>query len=218
MKKLIFCLTVLLISLPAFAQLEPGQHIVGGRIGLGFQLENSGVSYSDNDRVDWGSLGAEYGLFYYYALTRHVSIGADISYGDFDGGELFESNEDVDNKTTLFNAMLSTRLTANPDDSFRFYLPLGIGMTSAQQHMHIKKPGIDFDKKATDTSLGWFVGAGFEFDLGAQSGWTMGLETRYNTFHYDTEKLTEGAPAAIQGDGNRRLSYMSFHLQVNHRF
>ena len=218
MKKIIFFFVMLFLGLPVFAQLQPGQHVIGGRIGLGFQLENSGVSYSAYDRVDWGSLGAEYGLFYYYLVTRHVGIGADLSYGDFDGGELFESNEDVDNKTKLFNAMVSARLIANPDDSFRFYLPLGIGMTSAQQHMRIKKFGIDFDKKATDTSLGWFVGAGFEFDLGESSGWSMGLETRYNMFHYDTEKLTRNAPPAIQGDGNRRLSYMSFHLQVNKRF
>ncbi len=218
MHKLILCVMMFMLAVPSFAQLTQGQHMAGGRLGLGFQLENSGISYTSDDRVNWGSLGAEYGLFYYYSVTDHIGLGADLAYGDFDGGELFESSEDVDNKTKLFNAMLSARLTANPSSSFRWYLPVGIGLTRAQQNMHIHKNAIHFDQKATDTSLGWFIGAGFEFDLGHHSGWALGLETRYNSFRYDTSKLTAHAPAAIQGDGNRRLSYMSFQVQINKHF
>ncbi len=218
MKKLILCVVSLFFCVPVFAHLSQGQHLVGGRLGLGFQLENSGVSYSNYDRVDWGSLGAEYGISYYYLLTDRVGIGADLAYGDFDGGELFVSADKVDNKTKLFNAMLSARFTANPSHLFRLYMPVGLGLTAARQHMRIKKSGMDYDQKATSTSLGWFIGAGFEFDLGRHSGWALGCETRYNAFHYDTDKLTRDAPPAIQGDGNRRLSYMSFHLQVNKRF
>ncbi|MBR5151882.1 MAG: porin family protein [Elusimicrobiaceae bacterium] len=218
MKKIILLSVVLLFCAPAFAYLEKGQHMVGGRLGLGFQLENSGISYSNDDRLDWGSLGVEYGLSYYYLLTQHVGLGAELSYGDFDGGDLFVSNDKANDKTKLFNAMLAARFTANPAHSFRFYVPLGIGLTTAQQKIHVDKSGTDYTKKATDSSLGWFVGAGFEFDLGQQSGWSMGLEARYNSFRYNTDKLTRAAPHTIQGDGNRRLSYMSFHLQANKRF
>ncbi len=218
MKKLIFTILAVTLSMPALAQLTQGQHMFGGRLGLGFQLENSGVSYSDHDRVDWGTLGAEYGLSYYYLLTPRVGLGADLSYANFDGGELFESDEDVSNKTNLFNAMLSARLTANPSNLVRFYVPFGLGLATAQQDIHIDKHGTHYDKKATDTSFAWFIGAGFEFDLGRDNGWSMGLEARYNTFHYDTDKLTRHAPATVSGDGNRRLSYMSFQLRVNKRF
>ena len=61
MKKLFFLLATLFFCLPSFAQLTQGNQLIGARLGLGFQLENSGVSYSDYSRVDWGSLGAEYG-------------------------------------------------------------------------------------------------------------------------------------------------------------
>ncbi|MBR3631925.1 MAG: porin family protein [Elusimicrobiaceae bacterium] len=217
MRKAIFSCAVLFLCLPAFAQLEQGQHMLGGRLGLGFQLENSGISYSDSDRIDWGTLGVEYGLSYYYLLTEHIGLGADISYGDFEGGELFNSSEDVDDTTRLFNAMLSARLTANPSSKFRWYIPVGLGITSVQQDIHVDKHGIKYDKKATDTSLVWFVGAGLEFDLGS-NGWSMGLEARYYTFHYDTDKLIRHAPPAITGDGNRRLSYLLFQLLVSKRF
>lgn len=217
MKKILFSLAVLLCCVPSWAQLAQGQHMVGGRLGLGFQLENSGISYTEHDRVDWGTLGAEYGLSYYYLATKHIGLGVDISYGDFEGGELFKSSEDVDDKTHLFNAMLSARLTANPSDSFRLYIPLGLGITTAQQDIHIDKYSVTYDKKATDTSLAWFAGAGLEFDLG-NNGWAMGLEARYHTFRFDTGKLTRHAPAAVQGDGNRRLSYLLFQLLISKRF
>lgn len=218
MKKIILSLATLFLCVPVFAELTQSQHMVGGRLGLGFQLENSGISYSDYDRVDWGSLGAEYGLSYYYLLTNHVGLGTEISYAEFDGGELFVSNDKVSDETKLFNAMLAARFTANPSNLVRLYMPVGLGLTVARQNMSVRKNGIDYAKKETDTSLGWFVGAGVEFDLGRKSEWSMGFETRYNMFHYDTEKLTHNAPNGITGDGNRRLSYMSFHVQVNKRF
>ena len=218
MKKIIFACVAVCLFVPSFAQLAQGQHLIGGRFGLGFQLENSGISYSNYDRVDWGTLGAELGLSYYYFLTNHVGVGADVSYGDFDGGDFFVSSDKVSDDTKLFNAMLSARLVANPSGLFRFYMPVGVGVTAARQHMRINRHGVNYAKTATDTSLGWFVGAGFEFDMGRDSGWALGLETRYNTFRYNTDKLIRNAPASVTGEGNRRLSYLSFHVQVNKHF
>lgn len=217
MRKILFSLIALLGCISSWAQLTQGQHMIGGRLGLGFQLENSGISYTNQDRIDWGTLGAEYGLSYYYLTTRHIGLGMDISYGDFEGAELFKSSEDVDDKTHLFNAMLSARFTVNPSSKFRLYIPVGLGITTAQQDIHIDKYGVKYDKKATDTSLAWFIGTGLEFDLGS-NGWSMGLEARYHTFRFDTNKLTRNAPAAVQGDGNRRLSYLLFQLLISKRF
>lgn len=217
MKKIVSSCVMLFCCLPVFAQLTSGQHMVGGRLGLGFQLENSGISYTNDDRVDWGTLGVGYGLSYYYLTTKHIGLGVDISYGDFEGGELFKSSDEVDDKTHLFEAMLSARLTANPSDKFRLYFPVGLGITAARQDIHIDKYGVKYDKKATDTSLAWFIGAGLEFDLGS-NGWSVGLEARYHTFRFDTEKLTRNAPAAVQSDANRRLSYLLFQWLISKRF
>lgn len=218
MKKIIITCVGLFLCVPSFAQLAQGQHLIGARLGLGFQLENSGVSYSDYDRVDWGTLGVECGLSYYYLLTPHVGIGTELSYGDFEGGEFFISSDKVDDRTKIFNAMLAARFIANPENLFRLYMPVGIGLTSARQDLNVHRSGVDYSRKATDTSLGWFIGAGMEVDLGKDSGWAVGFETRYNAFSYDTDKLTRNSPVNIQGDGNRKMSYMSFHLQVNKHF
>lgn len=219
MKKIILLCFILLGYTPAFAALEQGDHLIGGRVGLGFQLENSGISYSTyDDRVDWGTLGLEYGLSYYYFITDHIGLGADVSYGDFDGGELFVSVDKVDDETKIINTMLSARLTANPSSVFRLYIPLGIGVTTARQNMKIRVSGVHYEHAATDASLGWFAGAGFEFDLGRESGWSLGLEGRYNAFEFDNDKLVRDAPAAITGAGKRRLSYISLQLRVNKRF
>ena len=219
MKKIIVSLVALCFCVPAFAQLEQGGHLVGARLGLGFQLQNSGISYTAyNNRVDWGTLGAEYGLSYYYLITDNVGIGADVSYGNFEGGDFFVDSEKVDNTTHLFNTMLSARFTANPENLFRLYMPVGIGITTAHQKLHIDKGGLKYDNSATDTSLGWFVGTGFEFDFGRESDWSMGFEARYNAFRYNTERLIRNAPSVIEGDGKRTLSYLSFHLRVNKHF
>ena len=217
MKRFILSFAILLFCAPVFAQLEQGQHVIGGRLGLGFQLENSGISYPTDNRVDWGTLGAEYSLFYYYLITNHIGLGTDIAYGDFDGGDFFVSTDKVDDKTRFLNLMLSAKFIANPANAFRLYMPVGIGMTIANQDMYVRKGGVNFAKKATDCSLGWFVGAGFEFDIG-NNGWSMGFETRYNSFRYETEKLVRNAPSGITGHGNRHMSYMSLHMQVNKRF
>jgi opacity protein-like surface antigen len=84
--------------------------------------------------------------------------------------------------------------------------------------MNIHRSGVNFSGKATDASFAWFAGAGLEFDIGRKSGWSAGLETRYNAFRFDTDKLIRNAPAAVTGDGNRLLSYISLQLRVNKRF
>jgi len=218
MKKLIFSCIILFSCIPAFAHLTQGDRLLGARLGLGFQLENSGITYSGTSRVDWGTLGADCGFAYYYLATDHVGIGVDFSYGDFDGGDLFVSSDKVSDETKLLNTMFSTRLTANPSSIFRWYMPLGLGLTFATQKLEIHTAGLDYSAKDTDVSLGWFVGAGFEFDLGRKSTWSIGFETRYNSFRFHTNGLVRNAPPPITGDGNRRLSYLSFQLRLNKRF
>ena len=219
MKKLLFTLTMLLCCTPLFAQLEQGQNMINTRVGLGFQLNNSGISYTTyGDRVNWGSLGAEFALSYYYLATKHFGVGADITIGDFDGGDFtWSASNNVDDQTHLYHFMLASRWTANPDNRLRFYMPFGAGLTVARQNLSIKYNSTQYYNKKTDTSLGMFIGAGFEFDIGHR-GWSCGLETRYTTFWYDTEKILKNAPAPIQGDGDRRYEYLMFSVNVTKRF
>ena len=220
MKKLLLVLTVLFLSLPTFAQLEQGQHLLDIKGDLGFQIVNSGITYSAYDaRADWGTLGVEIGASYYYLVSKHLGLGVDISYGDFDGGAFtWSTTNRVEDATHVLNAMLASRYTFNPDSRFfRFYIPFGGGLTLARQKIYIHYYGTEYGNKKTDTSLGLFIGAGLEFDIG-QKGWSWGLESRYNTFWYDSEKLVKNAPSPIHGNGNRRYEYITFQLHISKRF
>ena len=220
MKKLLFVFVTLFLSTAAFAQLEVGQHMVGGRVGLGFQLQNSGITYSNyGDTLDWGTLGDEWGLAYYYTVEEHIGLGADLSAAFFDGGDVnfVGSGDDEEMNSRLFNAMLSARFTLNPQNRFRLYVPVGAGLVSSKQKMKVDSGSLHYHKSATDNSFGWFIGAGLESDIG-HSGWSWGLEARLNGFSYDYDKLTDGAPSPIKSKGNRNLSYMSFQLRVSKRF
>ena len=220
MKKLLLLLTSLLLCSSAFAQLEKGDQIVGGHLGIGFQMQNSGVEYDNyGSRVDWGSVGTEGGFYYYYALTPHWAVGANVSFGSFDGEDLtFGKNDKLDNHADLINNMLTARLTLNPSRAFRFYVPFGVGLTIASQKIDINYNHVAYNNKYTDYSFGYFVGFGMEGEI-AHSGWTIGTEMRLNGFSYNYGKLVDNAPAQIKvTDSNRHLSYMSFHLTLGKRF
>ena len=219
MKKFLVFLVALFFTLPLFAQIEQGQSMISGNLGLGFQLNNSGIQYSAaGSKLDWGSLGADYGLTYNYFVDKYIGVGAEISGGDYDGANLTFSNSDEANSSVhLFKAMLAVRLNANPESRFRFYIPFGAGFVSAKQDMDIDYLGTKYNNKKTDNSFGWFLGAGLEFDVGG-NGWSWGLESRYNVFTYDTDKLVKDAPAPIQGGGKRKYDYMNFMIRISKRF
>jgi len=220
MKKVLLAVVLAFLTLPVCAQLEQGQHMLGGRLGLGFQLNNSGVMYSNqNNSVDWGTLGAEYGLSYYYIATPAVGVGAEITYGDFEGGSfdnLF-SSDDAEDDTHFFSVMATARYTANPENRFRFYAPIGLGIVSAHQHLSIDTHTIHYNKKAKDSSVGWFIGVGMEGDIGNE-GWSLGAEARYSAFWFDSDKLTREAPAEVKSRGTRRLDYLTFMVRLSKRF
>ena len=218
MKKLIFSCLILFFCVQAFASLTQGDRLLGVRLGLGIPLESSGVSYLGSDRIGWGTSGVDYGFSYYYLATDYIGLGVDFSYADFGQDEMLVSTDQVTNNTKLFNIMYSARFTANPASMFRFYMPVGLGLTFSQEDLEIQTPGIYYSAEDIDVSIGWFVGAGFEFDLDHESTWSIGLETRYNSFRYHTNNLVRYAPFPMTGDGNRRLSYLSFQLRLNKRF
>jgi len=220
MKKLLLFATLLCFAPCAFAALEKGDQIVGGNVGLGFQLQNSGVEYNTaGSRVDWGSLGADIGGYYYYALTPHVAVGGNVSFGFFSGGDItLGKNDNITSYTHIYNNMLSARLTLNPSHAFRFYIPAGAGLTVSRQSIDIYYNHKSYHNKHTDCSFGWFAGLGMEGEI-RESGWSIGTEMRFNGFSYNYDKLVTNAPAPIRAtERKRHLSYMSFHLTMSKRF
>ena len=78
--------------------------------------------------------------------------------------------------------------------------------------MEIETPIGDASTDGTTTSLGYFVGAGVEADLG-DSNWMIGGEMRYQGFQFDTGKYD------IDGvSGTENYSYLSFLFKVGYKF
>ncbi len=219
MKKILWIVVVMCCAAPSFAQLEQGQHMFSLRGGLGFQLQNSGIVYnSSGSRTDWGTLGAELGLSYYYLVTDHFGIGTDFSYGDYEGADItWSATNTIDDGVHMLNLMLSARYTLNPSDRVRLYVPFGIGCVAAEQKLDMNYYGTVYSAKQTQTKLGYFAGLGLEFDLGHE-GWSLGLESRYNAFRFDSNSFVRYAPAPVHGTGKRLYEYLTFSLSIKKRY
>ena len=219
MKKLLLLSVVLFSCTSAFAQLEQGSQMIGLHSGLGFQLQKSGVTYdTDDSHIDWGHIGVAVGGNYFYSATSHLAVGFDFSFASFNGDDInFGGNNSSSSHTRLYNPMLAGRFTINPQHKVRFYLPAGAGLTIARQTLDIDYNNASYTQKHTEYSLGWFVGVGMEAEI-AQSGWSVGLESRLSFFRYDEGKLTREAPAPITANGKSNLSYVSAQLTLSKRF
>ena len=124
----------------------------------------------------------------------------------------------------LFNAMLTGRINVNPqEEKFRVYFPFGAGFTSAKGTFRVKGSAvgggsyISYNKNysATTTSLGYFLGIGFESTLDdTDNRVSLGLEMRYNGFTFDTDKLVPN----VTLNGKKHYSYLSFLLRIGYRF
>ena len=118
----------------------------------------------------------------------------------------------------VYNYMLAFRANVNPQNRVRFYVPFGFGLTSAKGK--VKDNGyvtglgyFDEEISKTSTSLGYFIGAGVEADLG-DSNWVLGGEIRYSGFKFDTDKYFEDG----DGFGKKNYSYLSFMAKVGYKF
>lgn len=218
-KQLFFIFTVLFLCAPVFAQITAGQKMIDFRTSLGFQLNNSGIAYSsDGSKTDWGTLGVDFGFTYYHFLTEKFGLGAEFSYGDFGGANItFSSVNTIDDGIRLYNLLLAARYNMGYKKHLRVYFPFGAGFSAVEQSLDINYYGTIFQNKDTQLSPLLYIGAGFEFDIG-RNGWSLGIETRYNTFWYDTDKLIKFAPAVVKSDGVRRYEYISLQLHISKRF
>jgi len=220
MKKLLAVLCAV-FCLSAFSHAEgiqAGDQMVSGTIGFGAGLQNSGWQFNGNN-VSWGTAGATFGVAYQYFPTEYFGVGVEMNDGIFAGEDddvwALGNHTEMENAMNVFNLMASFRANLNPQNRTRFYIPFGAGLTSATQAIDLTVNGWSRTERATYNSLGWFVGFGFEIDLG-QGNWSLGGEARYNAFTYDTDKIMN----KVHGDGagKKDYSYLSMVFKASYRF
>lgn len=210
----VFCLGTL-----SFAEgINAGDQMVSGTVGFGAGLQKSGWQFDGND-VDWGTFGATFGASYMFFPSEYFGVGVEINDGVFAGEEddvtVLGVKTEMENAMNVFNLMASFRANLNPQERTRFYIPFGAGLTSATQSIKETVGGWERTESASYNSFGWFVGLGFEIDLG-QGNWSLGGEARYNAFTYDTDKMMRKVDG--DGAGKKDYSYISMAFKASYRF
>lgn len=202
--------------------IEAGSQLASGYLGFGVPLQESGVKAIGNTELDWGDVSASYGASYLFFPTEYFGMGVELNGNNFTEAEYSYSAaaNHVKFKTSMnvYNYMLAFRANVNPQNRVRFYVPFGFGLTSAKGK--VKDNGyvtglgyFDEEISKTSTSLGYFIGAGVEADLG-DSNWVLGGEIRYSGFKFDTDKYFEDG----DGFGKKNYSYLSFMAKVGYKF
>lgn len=179
------------------------------------------MKYDNGTSIDWGDVGGSFGVSYISFINEHFGMGLEISGAAFSETEYnfygYNTYENVKTSMSLLNVMTTARLNINhPSNRVRVYIPFGLGITSANGKIKLK--GYNFGDSykgeitGDTTSLGYFIGAGFETDLG-DSNWVLGGEIRYQGFRFDVAEYNmEGI------SGTKNYSYLSFMAKVGYKF
>ena len=199
-----------------------GDHLVKAHVGVGFGLQDSGMSATSdtgiNNRIDWGEKGNIYAISYHYLATDRLGIGAEVSRQFFDGSSYDNTmgaiTDEFSAKTYLTQFMASLRWTFNPYAPVRFYVPFGVGLVHARSSASFKNgSGLQNATSRTD-SLGYFAGLGMEMDLAPRV--LLGLETRYTGFSFYTDRLASQLNN-VSGSG-KQYSALSLAVHLGYRF
>ena len=224
MKKIAAWLLVgLFVAFPATVKaqgIEAGDHMFSMMIGGAAGLQDSGLTKWNNEKTDWGSAGAVFGLSYMIFPSEVLGVGIEVNDGIFVGEDddryIMGDHEELETAMNVFNAMVSARLNLNPQARARFYIPFGAGLSSATAAIRDTWNGSETTKRASYNSLGYFVGFGLEVALGSSGRWSLGAEGRYNAFQYDTDKLA--AKWGGTGVGKKDYSYVSVAFKASCKF
>lgn len=195
--------------------------MISGYFGGGLPLQTSRTKVQ-GDTLDWGDGGALLGASFLTFPTPYVGLGVAIAGTGFQDSEVgmwgpYGSGLRYEYKTSmaLFDAMFIGRFNLNPRDSLRFYVPWGVGLTSARGEY--KMTGYMLDMRFYEethhgytSSLGWYAGLGAELELDSLVG---GLEMRYQAFEFDKSHF------GIDGySGREHYSYLSLLLSIGYKF
>ncbi len=219
MKKLVtLAVALFVLGTVSRAQgIEDGNHMFTMSVGAGAGLEDSGVEhpYSHED-IAWGEAGGVFGISYLVFPSKYFGMGVEVNDGIFAGEDTtwygVGTSHRIETAMNVFNAMASFRFNFNPDSRARFYIPFGVGLTSATGALVETINGVENTRHSSTQSLGYFAGFGFEIGLGQSGKWALGSELRYNAFRYDTDKLLGSSI------GQQDYSYVSASFKASCRF
>ena len=238
MKKLWLAVLIgLMCVIPGAADaqgIKAGDQTVSVFLGGAAPLQDSGVYSEDvlgdsvgNEELAWGDSSVSYGVQYMYAVSDYFAFGLEYMGNNFEESDYERSfffdarnwgKEELESKMDLNSFMVAGRFTANPGNKIRFYVPFGLGLTSAKATLDIESKLMtggsllrdDASDSASSTSFSYYLGVGIEGDI--NENWLWGAEARYSGFTFDYDKFDNS------NLGKKDLSYMSILLKLSYKF
>ena len=220
----------LVIASPQQQDNYMSNNMISFMLGASFPQEDSGIEVGESNKPKWGDTGVQYGVSYMRFLNEYFGLGVEISgmetadatehYMYYD--MLSSESSNFKANMSLFNVMLTGRLTVNPQQKVQVYFPFGLGFTSAKGTIKstgiYRSPGYSeyWDEKYTakTTSLGYFIGVGAEMNISGNGRWILGAELRYQGFTLDTDKYIPGEPI----NGKQHYKYFALLAKLGYRF
>lgn len=164
--------------------------IAGGGGGyLGGSIKSDYTNYDMKNSSLWGaSLSITKFVNSYFGLG--LEVGGDLNINSsltkYFWGPGYSG--DISSQMSVYKLLLLGRINLNPGHATRLYVPFGVGYTSIEEKRstEMATPAYSFiTDKYTASSVGYFAGIGFEFNL--TKNVSLGLEGRYNGFIYHSE-------------------------------
>jgi len=162
LKKIIFSVTVMMVlSTPALAGFERGQHIFKGSAGIA-----DGIGpFNDNAGV-----GPAVGLGYRYQFRQTVSFGLDVNYSAFNNETRADGSE---SDVSLLSLGYQIRLDLTPTSDFVSFLSFAPTFNVIEEKT--KTNGISSSNQ--EERAGWYAAFGFDHEF--RKKWIWGAEGRY---------------------------------------
>ena len=223
MKKILFIACLLFASMWAGAQSAYSRHVVSAAIapdevlfsvflGSGQPMDSSAFNVKGtNQTLGWGKTGVEYGMSALYFVNAYLGFGLEVSGMNTTYATRWINDIQYKTSTDMWNGKILARLTLNPHNSWRVYVPVGFGLAWARNRwktdLHSEQP------VEKSLSYGYMVGIGLETNVRSPAQ-SIGVEVRYNGFGADLD--TRVAEHFISN--KRPLNYFSILLKLNYRF
>lgn len=191
------------------------------------------------DDAKWADGGFNGGLQLLTALLPYFALGVEFSANGFSGAETEESGQifgitgytyhsgpgysytttdygyipyssRLKVNANSFQFMLAGRITLNPQDDFRLYLPLGIGIqnTRVKYDLQFNMKNANFYSSGSKkySSTAYYIGVGLEKELEGND--LIGLEARYHSFSFKQDDWNISA----------HPYYYTIAIKIGHKF
>lgn len=184
----------MLAALPVFAESAYEKGTIVANIGAGVGIPTNEIDGPEGTKETWGKAGFAGEVQGLYFFNEYIAAGAHFGYNWFGKKEML--------KIKGYNFMLDGKFIINPEDTYRVYIPAGIGFAKYEA---------DADEGGSvksDLQFAYSAGLGVETNVTPEI--IVGFEAKYNGTKFKNND------DGIEADEN--LQHVSAMLKVGYKF